>query len=250
MNLVFRADTGPPTVKKDGMFKRPSPRCLRLLALLTLPTWLGGCASYGERVAPVPLPEARAEHVDVAGAQVLAQRFADEEEANRTFGFDIRGAGLLPVRLVIDNQGREDVQVSPQQAFLIDDQGQAWPLLTVEQAYQRIQSHVELGETAKGAGKPAALLGTAGAIAGAAVGIVTGRSVGEAAARGAAAGAAAGAILGARDGMRNSTAGSGRTSCRNRCRTSGFRPVSWPTVTSSSQAYLYRGLTPFLFVSY
>lgn len=178
------------------MFKRPSPRCLQLLVLFTFLTMLWGCASYGERVAPVPLPEAQAEHVDVGGSKVLAQRFADEEEANEAFGFDIRGAGLWPVRLVIDNQSREEVQVSPGQTFLIDDQGQAWPLLTAEQAYQRIRSHVELGETAKGAGKPAVLLGAAGAIAGAAVGIVTGRSVGEAVARGAAAGAAAGAILG------------------------------------------------------
>ena len=157
---------------------------------------LSACATYGERVAPVPLPGAQAGHIDIQGAKMAAQAFAGDREANKALGFDIRGAGLLPVRLVIDNQNPGAVSVAPDQTFLIDTEGQAWPLLTAEQAYQRVKSHVELGETAKSTGKPAVLLGTAGALAGAAIGFLKGGSVGEAAAQGAAMGAAAGAIFG------------------------------------------------------
>lgn len=172
---------------------RASP--LQLIALLSLVVALSGCATYGERVAPVPLPETQA-HVKADGVRILAQDFANEQKARSAFGFDIRGAGLLPVRLVIDNQGPGEVRVDAKQTFLIDAQGQAWPLLSAEQAYQRVKSHVELGETAKGVGRPALLLGAAGAIAGAAIGLVAGHDVGEIVGKGAAVGAAAGALLG------------------------------------------------------
>jgi hypothetical protein len=134
--------------------------------------------------------------VDIDGAKVVARAFASSKEANKAFGFDIRGAGLLPIRFVIDNQSPSVARIIAGQTFLIDNQGQAWPLLTAEQAYQRIRSHVELGETAKGIGKPAVLLGAAGALAGMAIGIVTGENIGDITARGAAAGATAGALFG------------------------------------------------------
>lgn len=171
-------------------------RFTRFASLLCLTTALPACATYGERVAPVPFPSAQSDHVDINGAKVVARAFAGDKEANQAFGFDIRGAGLFPIRFVIDNQSLSTASVRADQTFLIDTQGQAWPLLTAEQAYQRIRSHVEIGETAKAIGKPAVLLGAAGALAGMAVGIVTGRNVGEITAKGAAVGAAAGALIG------------------------------------------------------
>src|ERR671914_864811 len=139
---------------------------------------LSACATYGERVAPVPLPGAQAGHIDIQGAKMAAQAFAGDREANKALGFDIQGAGLLPVRLVIDNQNPGAVSVAPDQTFLIDTEGRAWPLLTAEQAYQRVRSHVELGETVKSTGKPAVLLGAAaqGAAMGAAAGAIFGGS--------------------------------------------------------------------------
>lgn len=172
------------------------PITIRFALLLCLALSLLACATYGERVAPVPLPAAQADHVDIGGAKVIARAFASDKEINQAFGFDIRGAGLFPIRFVIDNQSPSMAQVRADQTFLIDAQGQAWPLLTAEQAYQRVQSHVELGETAKAIGKPAVLLGAAGALAGLAVGIVTGGSIGEITAKGAATGAATGALFG------------------------------------------------------
>src|SRR5918992_4402356 len=146
---------------------------------------LSACATYGERVAPVPLPGVQAGHIDIQGAKMPAKAFADDREAHKALGFDIRGAGLLPVRLVIDNQNPGAVSVAPDQTFLIDTEGQAWPLLTAEQAYQRVRSHVELGETAKSTGKPAVLLGTAGGPGGAARGGLLKRREGGGGGRGA-----------------------------------------------------------------
>lgn len=160
---------------------------------------LSGCATYDERVAPVPLPAEQADHVDVLGAKLIAQAYADPERAKKVFGFDIRGSGLLPVRFVIDNQSSKRVRVSPDQTFLVDHQGQAWPLLTAEQAYQRVKQHVEVGETIAGAAKPGLLAGVAGALVGAAVGIIGGQNVAESAGKGVAGGVAIGALAGGFD---------------------------------------------------
>jgi hypothetical protein len=111
-------------------------------------------------------------------------------------GFDARGAGLLPVRFAIDNQAHKQVSIAPGQTFLIDDQAQAWPLLTADHAYERAKVHVDVGEAVKGAAKPARLLRAAAALVGAAVGVVIGKNVGTTALAGAAASGALGAVGG------------------------------------------------------
>lgn len=155
-----------------------------------------GCASYGHRVSPVPLPGAQPEHVTVDGVEMLAVAFPDAKTAEDRFGFDVRGSGLLPVQLVIDNQGTQKMSINSGQTFLIDQSGQAWPILSAEEAYQRVKGHVEMGETAKGTVKPAVLLGAAGALAGFAVGILTGEDIGGSVGKGAVLGGTVGALAG------------------------------------------------------
>jgi len=179
----------------------PAGRRLRqagmVILLLAVAAVLGaGCGSYGDRVAPVPLPESRADHVEVDGAKVVATPYVQREAAKAALGFDARGAGLLPVRFVVDNQGNDYLEVRPEQTFLIDREGQAWPLLSSEQAYRRVQGHTELAETAKRAGKPSVLMGAAGALAGLAVGVLTGDDLASSAGKGAVVGGASGAIVG------------------------------------------------------
>ena len=157
---------------------------------------LAGCASYEHRVSPVPLPGAQPEYVAVNGVEMLASAFLDKKTAEERFGFDVRGSGLLPVQLVIDNQGTQKVSINSEQTFLIDQIGQAWPVLSAEEAYQRVKGHVEIGETAKGTVKPAVLLGAAGALAGFAVGILTGEDIGESLGKGAVLGGTVGALAG------------------------------------------------------
>lgn len=173
-----------------------SSRIVSLLASALLLIGLASCSTYGDKVAPVPLPSEQAGGLEVNNVALYAEAYLQQASAKEAFGFDIRGAGVLPVRFVLDNQSQGDVEIRGDQTFLIDQDNQAWPLLSYDQAYRRVNEHVELGETAKGAAKPAVLLAATGALVGAAVGVVTGDSAGEGAARGAAAGAAAGAVIG------------------------------------------------------
>ena len=169
----------------------------RLIALFALATFtLTACSTYGDKVAPVPLPSEQTGGLEVNDVGLYAEAYLESNSAENAFGFDIRGAGVLPVRFVLDNQSQGSIEIRGDQTFLIDSENQAWPLLSYDQAYRRVNEHVELGETAKGAVKPAVLLAATGALVGAAVGVVTGDSAAEGAGRGAAAGAAAGAVIG------------------------------------------------------
>ena len=177
---------------------RALPRGGWLAGLILLATGLlaAGCATYGEKVAPVTLPGTSERHVDVLGAKVVATAFAEPRQAQEALGFDARGAGLLPVRFVLDNQSSGIVRLRPEQTFLIDDRGQAWPVLTADQAHKRVRAHVGVGETVKGAGESTVLGGAAGAVAGFAIGVLSGGDVAESIGKGAAVGASAGAIGG------------------------------------------------------
>jgi hypothetical protein len=180
--------------------KTISPVIITLLAVSLL--FLPSCA-YKERVQPITLPAGAMNHVVVNGVQISAKAYADKKAAKEAFGFDIRGAGLLPVQVVFQNDGDWPVSLVAEQTFLIDSKNQAWPVNTLERTYSRIEKHVDVGETAAGAAKPALLLGAAGALAGLAVGIVTGDNIGEAMGKGAAIGAAAGAVGGGVTGYKD-----------------------------------------------
>ncbi|MBU0482576.1 MAG: hypothetical protein KKG47_15905 [Proteobacteria bacterium] len=173
-------------------------KILSVVAIAVLLTMLASC-SYKDRVAPIQLPEAADNMIDVGGLKIAARAFTDSELAAQTFGFDIRKAGLMPVQLTFQNDSSRDVTVNPDQTFLIDEEKNAWPILSKEKTYQRTKNFVDVGETAKGTGKSALLLGAAGAVAGFAIGIVSGNNVGEAMGQGAVIGAAAGTIMGGAD---------------------------------------------------
>ncbi|MDA8165560.1 MAG: hypothetical protein M0017_11080 [Desulfobacteraceae bacterium] len=167
----------------------------RLLAAALL--LLVSACTYQERVAPIALPETSGNMVTVGdGLKISARAFTDEKAAKESFGFDARKAGLLPVQVTFENDSSQPVTVNPSQTFLIDNNRNAWPILSRSQAYDRAKGYVEVGQTLKGAAKPSLLAGAAGAVAGLAVGIVTGHDVGEAVGKGAAIGAAGGALAG------------------------------------------------------
>lgn len=185
-----------PLLENECILTRSRKWYYAIIVLLPSLFILAGCASHGHRVSPVPLPGTQPEHVAVNGVEMLAVAYLDKKTAEERFGFDVRGAGLLPVQLVIDNRSTQSVSINSGQTFLIDKIGQAWPLLPAEEAYQRVKGHVEMGETAKGTVKPAVLLGAAGALAGFAVGILTGEDIGESIGKGAVLGGTVGALAG------------------------------------------------------
>ena len=116
--------------------------------------------------------------------------------AKETFGFDIRGAGMLPVQIIFDNQGPHSLKIVPEQTFLQDEKGNLWPVLEDQMAYERATRYAQTKQIFKEGAYTGFLGATAGAIIGAAVGIVAGQGVGSALGKGAALGAAAGATLG------------------------------------------------------
>lgn len=160
-----------------------------------------GCETYRQQVVPFKLPTAYPNVVTVADAQIAAQAYDDPKEAQEAFGFDIRGAGILPVKVVFDNRGTHTLEILTAQTFLVDADNNLWPILDQDMAYNRISKKTELGKVVPEGAKGALLAGAAGAIIGAAVGIVTGRGVGEAIGKGAAVGAAAGATIGGARGL-------------------------------------------------
>lgn len=156
---------------------------------------LNGCAPR-DKVAPLPTPSNRADHIDVQGALITASPYIDSLQAEAAFGFDIRGAGLLPVRFVLDNRSGAVIRINPQQTFLIDLDGQAWPVLSTEQAYNRVARARELGVIAQGGAEGGALGAAAGIATGFAISLVLGQSIGSSLLETTAAGAMAGAMTG------------------------------------------------------
>ncbi len=168
----------------------------RQLATIIIGLTILACSTYNNRVQPISIPEYQSNKIEINGAYITAKAYLDREEAEKRFGFDIRGAGILPVQVVIQNNGNHTILIDASQTLLIDEKGNGWPLLSFDQVYERIKDKVDIGETAKGTLKPGFLGAAAGAIVGAAIGILTGENVGKSAGKGAAVGAAGGAIIG------------------------------------------------------
>lgn len=155
-----------------------------------------GCASYEKQIVPFKLPENTPNVISFNDAKIAARSFSNAREAKQAFGFDIRSAGLSLVQVVFDNKSNHSLIIIPEQTFLIDDDGNVWPILDQNLAYDRVSKATELGQILPEATKSGLLLGAAGAVIGAAIGIVTGTNVGEAVGKGAAIGGTAGLISG------------------------------------------------------
>jgi hypothetical protein len=176
-----------------------------------------GCTRYQQKPLPIRLPSTYPNATEAFGATIAAVARDDKAEATDMFGFDILGAGVLPIQVIFDHQGTDPVEIVPSQTFLTDPQGQLWNILQRDLAYNRIEAKTEWGEIAPEAGKGALLGAAAGAIIGAAVGIVTGENVLTTTGKGAAVGGAGGAVLGGAKGHQDpSVKQSIREDLRNR----------------------------------
>jgi hypothetical protein len=183
------------------MARRPITAFLVLVLALG---WITACTKYERQVVPFKLPTAYPNATAVADATIAAKAYDNAEEAAGAFGFDIRGAGILPVQVIFDNTGSHPLEIVTDKTLLVDEESSLWPLLDEQLAYDRLAKKTELGQVLPEAGKGALLAGAAGAVIGAAIGIVTGTNVGAAAGKGAAVGAAAGATVGGSKGLSDS----------------------------------------------
>lgn len=107
------------------------------------------------RKPPVPVAEAAWSAVEGSeGARVALRLLANAEVARQAFGMDLRSAGMLPVRVAIVNPGPLPLRIDAPQTFLIDRQGLAWPLLTLDQAEARLKTLGNPGAGPKPDGEP------------------------------------------------------------------------------------------------
>lgn len=171
-----------------------SMKKIGLLVVLTL--MVNGCATYKTQYASFRPAEEYANVQVTEGIKVGGEAYAGKDEAEKAFGFDIKGAGLLPVLVVINNGSGRTLEVVPNQTFLVDGTNRYWNVIPNRDAAERIDKATETGAIAKGAGKGAAVGAIGGALLGAAIGIVSGENVASSAGKGAALGAAGGAVVG------------------------------------------------------
>ncbi len=172
-------------------------RYLSILLIVMMTTFLAGCSrSYKAKPLSFKSPSAYKNVVEIAGAQVASRAYADIEQAKEAFGFDVRGAGMLPIQVIFDNQGPHPLEINGQQTFLEDNEGNLWPLLSTKMAYERATKYAKTKEIFKEGAYSGFLGAAAGAIIGAAVGVVSEEDIGKAVVKGATVGAAAGAVLG------------------------------------------------------
>ncbi|MBW2061167.1 MAG: hypothetical protein JRI95_06330 [Deltaproteobacteria bacterium] len=163
-----------------------------ILALLAV----GGCTGYTYMPVPFKAPEAYLNHQRLDGAVIAIRSYSSSIEAKEAFGFDIIGAGLLPLQIIMDNKGPHSYELVPAQTLLKDADNNLWNILPAERAYDRVNKKDELARLGKTGAKSAALTGAAGAILGFALGVITDSDISRTTLKGATAGAALGAVGG------------------------------------------------------
>ncbi len=176
------------------------PRINKFLLFLILMSLTACATAYKAQPLPFKMPSSYANAVAVGGTTVAAEAFANPKRAEEAFGFDVRGAGMLPLEVVFDNAGPHIFQINAGQTFLEDDGGNLWPILDEKTAYDRTTKYAATQKIFEEGAYSGLLGATAGAVIGAAIGIVSGRGVGEAIGKGAVLGAAAGATIGGVEG--------------------------------------------------
>jgi hypothetical protein len=169
----------------------------QLSIVMMLLLFVTGCTGYKSQYIPFRAPEAYVNHQEVAGVSLGSEAYPDKKSAKEAFGFDIKGSGLLPVKLVLDNKSGQSIEIITAQTFLIDNGGNYWPVIPNSVAFERLEKSTHFASFfGKGAGKGAVIGAAAGGILATALGIVSGQSVATFLGKGAAMGGAAGAIIG------------------------------------------------------
>ncbi|MBI5665302.1 MAG: hypothetical protein HZC49_09525 [Nitrospirae bacterium] len=162
--------------------------------------------TYKAKPLPFKAPGAYPNVMEVAGTEIAAKAYVDSAEAKEAFGFNVREAGMLPVQVIFDNKGSHSFEIDPSQTFLEDADGNLWPVLERNMAYERATKYTQTKEIFKEGAYHGFLGAAAGALIGGAIGIVSGENVGSAIGKGAAAGTAIGGVIGGAKGATSNEA--------------------------------------------
>ena len=128
------------------MNKYRLPSIVAIVLFLT-----SSCASttYVAKPLPFKMPEAYNNVQEAGGAMIGARAYVDSKEAQENFGFDVRGAGMLPVEVVAENRGTRLLEINVEQTFLEDKDGNLWPILSKDIAYDRATKYAQTKEIFK-----------------------------------------------------------------------------------------------------
>ncbi len=201
-------------------------------ALLVPLMLISACTPYRSQYVGFRPAEDYVNRLVVSGVTIGGEAFADKGAAQEAFGFDIKGCGLIPVQVVMTNQGTKNLEIVTNQTFLVNDQNRYFQVVPNAVALDRIEKSTQFAsffgsETGKGA-----ILGAVGgAVLGAAVGIVSGHGIGEAIGKGAAIGGAGGAVAG---GVKGGTSGERERTIINDIRAKGLEGKTLPAGSIAS----------------
>lgn len=171
-----------------------------ILAVTLFPVLLTACATaYVAKPLPFRMPDTYQNAQEFGGATIAARAYTEAKEARESFGFDVLGAGMLPVEIVVDNKGVHSLEINGGQTFLEDKQGNLWPVLNQDLAYDRATKFAKTQETFSGAAQSSVLGAAAGAAIGLAIGILSGHDIGNTIGKGAVVGAVGGGLMGGAD---------------------------------------------------
>ncbi|CAG0933817.1 hypothetical protein RHDC3_02691 [Rhodocyclaceae bacterium] len=181
-------------------------RILKQGAMLLVPFMLiSACTPYRSQYVGFRPADDYVNRLVVSGVTIGGEAFDDKGAAQDAFGFDIKGTGLIPVQLVMTNQGTKNLEIVTNQTFLVNEKNLYFQVVPNVTALDRIEKSTQFAAFfGSEAGKGAVLGAVGGAILGAAVGIVSGHNIGEALGKGAAIGGAGGAVAG---GVKGGTSG-------------------------------------------
>lgn len=125
-------------------------RWIRFSAMAAVLLLAASCATrYKAKPMPFRSPESYGNAVRVAEVVVAGRAFSEKAEAAEAFGFDIRGAGMLPVQVVFDNPTVRDLEIHRGQTFLEDRTGNLWSIMARDLAYERATRYAETHEMFK-----------------------------------------------------------------------------------------------------
>lgn len=188
----------------------------RLAAICAVLIVVGGCGpSFQSNITPIRPPSSYPASHQQDGLQIGFDVLSPAEQVEH-FGVDMTNADVVPLRVVVRNDGTEEFYVQAEQIFGKTANGDLYPAYRLDQSVARVRQS-ELGKAmARGA--------ATGIIVGAMVGAAAGAAIGGAVdspAAGAALGAATGGTAG---GLSGASAAADATS---RAIKSELRKVDW-----------------------
>ncbi len=124
-----------------------------LFALLV--AGVSACGYEPFRVAPrVTLPpEAYSALAERDAIRVRASAFRDEDKILATFDGNLLLAGVMPVRVMLENTGGTSVALSGDGFKLRDGQGKEWKRLSIDRARKRLVAYYEVKAYSESGGK-------------------------------------------------------------------------------------------------